>query len=155
MAHGQSENFNPLPPQGKTHNNVGNMQLIKRFQSTSPTGEDTRSLKNWRWNWIFQSTSPTGEDTPSLCLLPYRFAFQSTSPTGEDTGQASAACALMEISIHFPHRGRHKIRVKKQAVKKNFNPLPPQGKTPVLHILDFSIIAYFNPLPPQGKTPPY
>ena len=77
--------------------------------------------------------------------------FQSTSPTGEDTDIVTVSMPEEDISIHFPHRGRHVEIEGVQTEDEDFNPLPPQGKTRFCGCV-LLLEEYFNPLPPQGKT---
>ena len=101
------KNFNPLPPQGKTHCPGRCLPPVSNFNPLPPQGKTQHgavSSNAWR---EFQSTSPTGEDTSFRRCMTTISIFQSTSPTGEDT---------MNICLNA---GRTVY----------FNPLPPQGKT--------------------------
>ena len=101
---------------------------------------------------IFQSTSPTGEDTDVLMMEPDILDISIHFP---HRGRHSTPAALDEISynisIHFPHRGRHMIYCQNFEIVDISIHFPHRGRHTSLSLGDLRR-RYFNPLPPQGKT---
>ena len=58
----------------------------------------------------------------------------------------------INISIHFPHRGRHAFPGNHAPDEAVFQSTSPTGEDTSSPIFDDVSILYFNPLPPQGKT---
>ena len=101
--------------------------------------------------FIFQSTSPTGEDTP----LPQ--AAQSESgyfnplpPQGKTRRRTDPVPVDLDISIHFPHRGRHHAPLSlplRQRISIHF---PHRGRHGKLH-MHWAFKKKFQSTSPTGE----
>ncbi len=78
--------------------------------------------------------------------LPHRY-FNPLPPQGKTHCSDVIQPRSFQISIHFPHRGRHPGSFSLRFQWVHFNPLPPQGKTRV------SFLQLFNPIIFQSTSP--
>ena len=125
--------FNPLPPQGKTHCITAVFFFFSKISIHFPhrgrhilssllligsnisihfphRGRHTTNDIYKDLFLYFNPLPPQGKTQAFGCITFSLSQFQSTSPTGEDTTQsADKGRFAFQISIHFPHRGRHKV----------------------------------------------
>ena len=122
----------------------------------------------------FNPLPPQGKTQTAPLTVIQTAVFQSTSPTGEDTSELHNDDWLLNISIHFPHRGRHNLVYISMSSGSIFQSTSPTGEDTIdtlpynaLFVFQstsptgedtsyqretFPCNKYFNPLPPQGKT---
>ena len=127
-----SSNFNPLPPQGKTRVYGRITALIGIFQSTSPTGEDTHTAamgglhpqyfnplppqgktqverKCQAMHGYFNPLPPQGKTHKVAQHVNFIIHFNPLPPQGKTPLHLQKLPCPDNISIHFPHRGRHHV----------------------------------------------
>ena len=130
--------FNPRPPRGGRLGEVLPLALAIYFNPRPPRGgRPLREGLVGSAHPIFQSTPPArGATSPSSEISSHFLAFQSTPPARGATSVSVACMVRSIISIHAPREGgdRH-IGYKFLPPERNFNPRPPRGGRPDLHMI--------------------
>ena len=124
-----AENFNPLPPWGGRHKNVGMVVKSKIFQSTPSVGRETQQL----WKRLDQN----------------RISIHSLRGEGDLIDHAKVL-STVHISIHSLRGEGDQAKFKIIINIKRFQSTPSVGRETPLVLCLPTRGENFNPLPPWG-----